>query len=118
MKSSPGGFRGGASGKTPVVGRAERKGEIRLAVTEDMTAKTLDKVIPDTVKPGSVVLTDEYRASSHVKQLGYKHKQVNHADKNFVIGEGHTNTLEGAWSHFQLSIRAISRGVSPKHLQK
>jgi hypothetical protein len=44
-------------------------------------------------------MTDEYRPYSHVKQLGYKHKRVNHADKNFVIGEGHTNTIEGAWSH-------------------
>jgi hypothetical protein len=50
--------------------------------------------------------------------VGDKHKRVNHADKNFVIGEGHTNTLEGAWSHFTLSIRAIYLGVSPKHLQK
>ncbi len=50
-----------ASGKTPVVGRAKRTGEIRLAVTEDTTATTLDKVIPDHVKPGSVVMTDEYR---------------------------------------------------------
>jgi len=72
----------------------------------------------DTVKPGSVVMTDEYRASSHIKPLGYKHKRVNHADKNCVIGEGHTNTLEGAWSHFKLSIRAIYLDVSPKHLHK
>jgi ISXO2-like transposase domain len=50
--------------------------------------------------------------------VGYKHKRVNHADKHCVIGEGHTNTLEGAWSHFKLSIRAINRGVSPKHLHK
>ena len=53
----------------------------------------------DKVKPGSVGMTDEYRASSHIKPLGYKHKRVNHADKNCGIGEGHTNTLEGAWSH-------------------
>lgn len=42
------GMRGrGASGKTPVVGIAERKGEVRLAVTEDTTALT--KII--TVAP-------------------------------------------------------------------
>jgi transposase-like protein len=113
------GIRGrGASGKTPVVGIAERKGEIRLAVTEDTTAKTLDKVITDNVKPGSTVMTDEYRPYNHVTRLGYEHKRVNHGDKNFVIGESHTNTIEGAWSHFKLSIRAIYIGVSPKHLQK
>lgn len=113
------GMRGrGASGKTPVVGIAERKGEIRLAVTKDTTAVTLDKVITDNVKPGSTVMTDEYRPYNHVTRLGYDHKRVNHSDKNFVIGESHTNTIEGAWSHFKLSIRAIYIGVSPKHLQK
>jgi hypothetical protein len=36
-----------------------RTGEIRLAVTEDTTATTRDKVITDHVKPGSGVLTDD-----------------------------------------------------------
>lgn len=113
------GMRGrGASGKTPVVGIAERKGGIRLAVTKDTTANTLDKIITDNVAPGSTVMTDEYRPYSHVKQLGFEHKRVNHGYKNFVIGESHTNTIEGAWSHFKLSIRAIYIGVSSKHLQK
>lgn len=108
----------GASGKTPVVGIAERKGEIRLEVTENTKAITLDKVITDNVKPGSTVMTDEYRPYSHVTRLGYDHERVNHGAKNFVIGAAHTNTIEGAWSHLKLSIRAIYIGVSPKHLQK
>lgn len=113
------GMRGrGASGKTPVVGIAERQGEIRLAVTQDTTANTLDKVIKDNVKPGATVMTDEYRPYSHVTQLGYEHHRVNHSSKEFVVGQNHTNTIEGAWSHLKLSIRAIYIGVSPKHLQK
>jgi len=108
----------GASGKTPVVGIAERKGEIRLEVTENTKAVTLDKVITDHVTPGATVMTDEYRPYGHVTQLGYKHRRVNHASKNFVVGQKHTNTIEGAWSHLKLSIRAIYIGVSPKHLQK
>lgn len=113
------GMRGrGASGKTPVVGIAERKGEIRLAVTQDTTANTLDKVITDNVTTGATVMTDEYQPYNHVTRLGYEHRRVNHGAKNFVIGENHTNTIEGAWSHLKLSIRAIYIGVSPKHLQK
>jgi transposase-like protein len=108
----------GASGKTPVVGIAERKGGIRLEVTEDTKAKTLDKIITDNVVPGSTVMTDEYRPYGHVTQLGYKHRRVNHGSRSFVVGQKHTNTIEGAWSHFKLSIRAIYIGVSPKHLQK
>lgn len=113
------GVRGrGASGKTPVVGIAERKGEIRLAVTQDTTAHTLEKVITDNVTPGSTVMTDEYRPYNHVTQLGYEHHRVNHSNKEFAVEQNHTNTIEGAWSHLKLSIRAIYIGVSPKHLQK
>lgn len=113
------GMRGrGASGKTPVVGIAERKGEIRLAVTQDTTARTLEKVITDNVAPGSTVMTDEYRPYNHVTRLGYEHRRVNHSSKEFAAGQNHTNTIERAWSHLKLSIRAIYIGVSPKHLQK
>lgn len=108
----------GASGKTPVAGIAERKGEIRLAVTQDTTARTLEKVITDNVTPGSTVMTDEYRPYNHVMRLGYEHRRVNHSSKEFAVGQNHTNTIEGAWSHLKLSIRAIYIGVSPKHLQK
>jgi hypothetical protein len=109
----------GASGTTPVVGIAlpYRRASAELE-PQETTATTRDTDMTDTVKPGSVGMTDEDRASSHVKHLGYQHKRVNHADKHCVIGEGHTNTLEGAWSHFKLSIRASYIGVSPKHLQK
>lgn len=113
------GMRGrGASGKTPVVGIAERKGEIRLVVTENTKADTLNKVIISNVTPGATVMTDEYRPYNHVTQLGYDHHRVNHSSKEFVVGQNHTNTIEGAWSHLKLSIRAIYIGVSPKHLQK
>lgn len=108
----------GASGKTPVVGIAERKGEIRLEVTANTKAVILDKIITENVKPGSTVMTDEYRPYSHVTKLGYEHRRVNHSNKDFVIGQNHTNTIEGAWSHLKLSIQAIYIGVSPKHLQK
>ena len=88
------GMRGrGASGKTPVVGTAERKGEIRLEVTENTKAVTLDKIITDHVEPGATVMTDEYRPYSHVTKLGYKHRRVNHGNKDFVIGQNHTNTI-------------------------
>ena len=63
-------------------------------------------------------MTDEYRPYSHVTKLGYKHRRVNHGKKDFVIGQNHTNTIEGAWSHLKLSIQAVYIGVSPKHLQK
>jgi transposase-like protein len=108
----------GASGKTPVVGLVERHGDIRLETTENTKAVILDKLIADNVQRGATVMTDEYKPYGHVAKLGYDHQRVNHGAKTFVIGEAHTNTIEGAWSHFKLSIRAIYIGVSAKHLQK
>jgi len=108
----------GASGKTPVVGLVERQGDIRLETTENTKAVILNKLITSNVKPGATVMTDEYKPYGHISKLGYDHQRVNHDAKTFVIGEAHTNTIEGAWSHFKLSIRAIYIGVSAKHLQK
>jgi len=94
------GMRGrGARGKTPVVGIAERKGEIRLEVTENTKAVTLDKIITDHGEPGATVMTDEYRPYSHVTKLGYTHRRGTHGTKDCVIGQNHTHTIEGAWSH-------------------
>jgi len=94
------GMRGrGASGKTPGVGSAERKGEIRLEGTENTKAVTLDTISTDHGEPGATVMTDEYRPYSHVTKLGYTHRRVNHGKKDFVIGQNHTTTSEGAWSH-------------------
>ena len=94
------GMRGrGASGKTPGVGSAERTGERRLEGTENTKAVPLDTIITDHGEPGATVMTDEYRPYSHVTKLGYKHRRVNHGKKDFVIGQNHTTTSEGAWSH-------------------
>jgi len=108
----------GASGKTPVVGLVERKGDIRLEATKDTTAVSLIEIIKNNVMAGATVMTDEYRPYNHVAKLGYAYERVNHSAKVFAVGRVHTNTIEGAWSHFKLSIRAIYIGVSAKHLQK
>jgi hypothetical protein len=46
--------------KRRVLAELNVQARIRLAVPEDTTANTLDKFITDHVKPGSVILTDEY----------------------------------------------------------
>jgi len=94
------GMRGrGANGKTPGVGSAERTGDIRLEGTENTKAVPLATIITDHGEPGATVMTDEYRPYSHVTKLGYIHRRVNHGKKDCVIGQKHTTTLEGAWSH-------------------
>jgi transposase len=49
---------------------------------------------------------------------GYSHVRVNHGDDVFVIGNVHTNTIEGFWAQIKNSIRGVHHGVSPLYLQQ
>lgn len=108
----------GADGKTPVVGMVERQGEVRARATVDTKAKTIQKLVRENVKIGSLLLTDEYRSYSRLEEDGYHHGTVIHSAKEYANGEIHTNTIEGFWSHLKRGINGIYHHVSPKHLQK
>jgi transposase len=83
----------GAEHKTPVVGLVERKGELKAEVTTNTKSSTVLPIIRSNVAIGSNIMTDEYRSYKKVHTLGYTHKTVNHAEKKYVEGEAHTNTL-------------------------
>lgn len=103
--------------KTAVVGMVERGGKIIARKVDSVKYSALKPIIEKNVTKGSTVYTDEYRAykgfSKHYTLLA-----VNHNTGNFVIGEAHTNTIEGFWSLLKRSIVGIYHSVSEKHLQK
>jgi transposase-like protein len=101
--------------KTPVFGMLERGGKVRAQVVPDTKKKTLMPIIKKNIKKGSRVMTDEYRVYSDL-HLDYKHKIVNHNRGQYVIGNAHTNTIEGFWSLLKRGILGIYHNVSRKHL--
>ena len=107
----------GAEGKSIVFGMAQRKGDISATVTPDIKRDTLYPIIKEHVIPGSMVYTDEYPAYNKLKNHGYTHKRVHHASKAWVIGNAHTNTIEGFWSALKRGINGVYHAVSVKHLQ-
>jgi len=48
---------------------------------------------------------------------GYHHKRVHHASKVWVMGDAHTNTIEGFWSVLKRGINGVYHAVSQKYLQ-
>ncbi len=52
-----------------------------------------------------------------VPSMGYKHDTVPHAEKIYVLGNAHTNTIEGFWSQIKGGIRGVYHSVSSKYLQ-
>ena len=105
--------------KTAVFGLAERGGRVVARVTPDVQSKTLLPIIAERVLPESTVYTDEYPIYEgiHKMGMGYEHRRVNHAAKVYVMGDAHTNSIEGFWSLLKRGIGGVYHQVSAKYLQ-
>jgi len=105
--------------KTVVVGVAERKGRVIAKAVPDAKSATLLQTVREFVLPETTVFTDEYicyDGLSHMKE-GYEHKRINHSSKVYVMGNVHTNTIEGFWSLVKRGIGGVYHQVSQKYLQ-
>jgi transposase len=107
----------GAAGKTPVFGLVQRQGDVDAMAMPDLKASTLYPVIKERVLPDSVVYTDEYNIYDRLESHGYSHKRVHHSAKIWVLGDAHTNTIEGFWSLLKRGINGVYHAVSQKYLQ-
>ncbi len=82
-----------------------------------MQAKTLVPFVQEKVLPGSLVYTDELPSYNSLKYKGFQHKRVHHAAKVYVVGDAHTNSIEGFWALVKGGIRGVYHSVSSKYLQ-
>jgi transposase len=71
------------------------------------------KVLPETM-----VYTDELKSYDGLGEKGYKHERIPHAEQVYVVGNVHTNTIEGFWSLLKRGISGVYHSVSEKHLQR
>ena len=113
-----GGKRGrGSENKTAVVGLVERGGKIVTQVIPDVKKATLQPIVEENVEKGATVYTDELRSYNGLTAAGYNHAKVLHSHDIYVIGNIHTNTIEGFWGNTKPGITGVYRHVSPKYLQ-
>jgi transposase len=110
--------------KTRVAGIVERKGKIVAKTATATGGKQLLEMASAHILPESTVYTDEYSAYNNLaglkkdgQSLGYKHKRIHHAAKVYVVGDVHTNTVEGFWSLLKRGIGGVYHAVSQKYLQ-
>ncbi len=109
--------RGGqGSGKTPIIGAVQRKGNVVARVLKRVSKKAVHAFINEAVSNKvSLLATDE--APLYIK-LGKKfpHGTVDHGRKQYVVGAVHTNTIEGFWSIFKRGVVGSFHKVSDKYL--
>lgn len=80
--------------KTPVMGLLSA-GLVYARVVPNTKAKTLLPIIDELVRPGSLIISDEWCGYNNVKKK-YAHEVVKHKIKQYVNKKGfHTNSIEG-----------------------
>lgn len=107
----------GKKDKQPVLGIAQREGELILKPVSDTTRKTLFPAIASVVKPHSTIFTDQAEVYVPLRD-NYSHSIVNHGAHEYVNGNVHTNTIEGAFGLFKRKIIGVHHFVSPKHMHR
>ena len=107
----------GTKDKTAVMGILERGGEVRAAVVGNRKKHLLHKNIRAHVKAGSAIYTDALMSYQGLKQQGFEHQVVDHAE-SYVDGQIHTNGLENFWSLFKRQVVGQHHHISVKHLHR
>src|SRR6202795_3189882 len=94
----------GTKDKTAVQGILERGGEVRAAVVSNRKKHLLQSNIRAHIKAGSAIYTDALMSYMGLKQQGFEHQVIDHAEK-YVDGQIHTNGLKNFWSLDRKSTR-------------
>jgi transposase-like protein len=97
------------------MGILERSGEVHAAVVGNRKKHALQSNIRAHVKAGSAIYTDALLSYQGLKQQGFEHQVIDHAEK-YVDGQVHTNGLENFWSLFKRQLKGTYISVEPFHL--
>jgi transposase-like protein len=107
---------GPASGKTTVVGAAQRRGNVVARVIENADTATLESFISEAVSDKvSLLATDDHGGYRKLDRK-YPHGIVRHTSGEYVVGAVHTQTIDGFWSLMKRGVIGTFHKVSKKYL--
>ena len=109
---------GGWAHKNVVLTLVERGGSARSFHIASTSIADIVPIVRKNVRRESDLMTDE---AQHYKALGKEfasHGGVAHADKEYVRGGIHTNTVEGYYSIFKRGMKGVYQHCAEKHLHR
>ena len=107
--------KGGASGKTVVMGVLDRSTRhMRAKVVPDVKRETLQNEVLRQVRYGSTVMTDDAVAYDKL-HYRFVHEVVNKTE-SYVRGRVHVNCMENFWSLLKRGLTGTYVAVEPFHL--
>ena len=105
--------------KTWVAGAIQRGGKVRVERIPNIRRHTLHDFIHRTVKDeAEAIYTDELKSYLGIGDEDTRHEMVKHSEEQWVVGDVHTNGIEGVWSLFKRSIIGTFHKMSAKHLDR
>ncbi len=71
-------------------------------------------IIKEYILPKSVIFSDEYPSYDDLgrHRNEYDHRRINHSAGVYVMGDVHTNTIDGFWSLVKRGIGGVYHQVS------
>ncbi|MDE2981754.1 MAG: IS1595 family transposase [Gemmatimonadota bacterium] len=102
-----------------VAGAIERGGRVRLERIPDIRKGTIHDFVKRTISDeAEAIYTDELRSHVGLETDTRRHESVNHSAEEWVVGDVHTNSVEGVWSLFKRSIVGSFHKMSVKHMDR
>jgi len=96
--------------------RGRYAGRVRLAVVPDRSTDSLCGFIKNTVRPGTLLVTDNWSSYSTLPSLGYRHLPV--AERGDPqVAEEYLPIIHLVFSNLKTWLKGTHHGVSHQHLQ-
>jgi transposase-like protein len=91
-------------------------GRLRLSLVPNRTAKSLCGFVEASVKPGSMIVTDDWSGYDKLASRGFQHLQV--AERGEAeVAEEYLPMIHLVFSNLKAWIIGCHHGVAPQHLQ-
>lgn len=103
--------------KATILGMVERGGRVRLRVISSRRGEPLSRAVRANVNPASMLITDDWRPYRPLRREYIGHRVINHSAGSYVVGDVHTNTIEGFFGNLKTGMRGVYKHVSPRYLQ-
>jgi transposase-like protein len=104
--------------KAMVLAALQRDGEIRIRTGKTNTREILHGFIRECAPNPQRIMTDEWPAYRGISDNDTTHETVAHRDKEYVRGDVHTNSVEGAFGLFKRAVVGSFHQISHKHIDR
>lgn len=105
--------------KMKVLSRVDRStGRAKSFVVDEMNAATVMPIIRQNVAREAKIMTDQAKWYRSAAKEFASHDTVDHSKKEYVVGDLHTNTIEGYFSIFKRGMKGIYQHCGKQHLHR